>query len=94
MAVHRNQKITGARQLSRYFRDKGKVMVSFEEYLSNTDIPIAPNVIKKYYKAYSFAIEWVLNIDPNIFIDLEPKPTPKAAPKPKPAPKVKAKKDD
>ncbi len=94
MGVRKNHAILGARQLSAYFRSKGKIL-TVEEYVAATDVPIAPTYLIKYFKSYDLALEWTIKLDPTIVNDLRPAPpAPKAAPKPKPAPKAKVKKDD
>lgn len=94
MGVRKNHAITGARQLSAYFRRKGKIL-TIEEYVAQGDIPIAPAYLLKNFRSYPLALEWVRKVDPTIFVDLTPSPAPvpKASPKPKPAPKAKVKKD-
>ena len=97
MGVRKNHAIRGARQLSAYFRSKGKIF-TVEEYVAATDAPIAPAYLMKNFRSYPLALEWTRKVDPTIFVDLapapKPAPAPKAAPKPKPAPKAKVKKDD
>ena len=97
MGVRKNHAIRGARQLSAYFRSKGKIL-TVEEYVAATDAPIAPAYLMKNFRSYPLALEWTRKVDPTIFVDLapapKPAPAPKAAPKPKPAPKAKVKKDD
>jgi len=88
MIKTRARKLRAAKQLATYFRGRGKISRTIEEYRNMDSAPIIPSTVNRLFRGWDVMIQFLTLVDPKIEADLAPKP--KAAPKPKPKPKVKA----
>ena len=86
MIKTRARKLRAAKQLATYFRGRGKIARTIEEYSNMDSPPIIPSTFNRLFRGWDVMIQFLTLVDPKIEADLTPKP--KAAPKPKP--KVKA----
>lgn len=84
----RARKIKAARQLAHFFRAKGKIAKTMEDYSLMSGHPIMTSTVNQLFRGWPVMLQFLTIVDPTLEADLAPKP--KAAPKPKPKPKVKA----
>ena len=89
MIKTRARKLRAAKQLATYFRGRGKIARTVEEYSKMDSPPIIPSTVNRLFRGWDIMIQFLTLVDPKIEADLTPKP--KAAPKPKPKVKANAK---
>ena len=86
MIKTRARKLRAAKQLATYFRGRGKIARTIEEYSNMDSPPIIPSTVNRLFRGWDVMIQFLTLVDPKIEADLTPKT--KAAHNPKP--KVKA----